>query len=136
MVLLEKTHHILCEIAHVFADQESEMTGRNLFVMDYLFANGITSPSGVGEICERVVKPGENSHGYFCDILKRVQSSCSFLVSIEVVLVVVCENLEAVLLQVLGIMKNCFYGSSVWLMPHVYAKPVRIIESRIVGGKQ
>ena len=95
--------------------------------MDNFFADCVTSPPCVREVCQGVVKAGKNGHGYLSYFFKRIQVCGSFLVSVEKVLVVVCKYLEAVLSQVLGIVENCFHGSSVWVMTHVDCKSVSVV---------
>ena len=136
MILLQQAHHVLREIGHVFSDQESEVSSRNFFVMDNLFTNGIASPSCIGQVSKRVEKACENCHGYLGDVLKRVLGGGSFFMPVEEVLVVVCEDLEAILLKVLGVVENGFNRSSIGLVPHVYSKPISVVQSWIMGDKQ
>lgn len=52
--MLHKTHHRVGEVAHILANGEGGVAGKDLFVVNDGVANSISCPSAVRDICERV----------------------------------------------------------------------------------
>jgi len=136
VVLCEQAHDTNGEVCHIFANHEGEVAGVDFLVVDDVVANLVTSPSGVGEVGQDVDVAGIHGHGHIGDVLKSVESRGPLLVSVEQVLVVVGVDLEAVLLQVLGVVKDGFDGSTVGLVAHVNSEPIVVVKLGVGGDEK
>ena len=135
MVLLEKIHHGI-EVAHVFANHESEVTGMDLLVMHDVVTDLVTSPLSVSGVGKDVLNTGEHGDRHSADVLQWDQISVLLLIVLEDVCVVVSENLETVLAQVLSIVQNGLDGGTVGLVAHVDGKSVVIIQLWVLVHKE
>ena len=135
LVLLEQAHDRLGEVGHIFADHESEMAGKDFFVMNDVVADLVTSPLAVGQVSQNVSSAREHSN-WDLDVLKRDQVSLTLLFAMDQVGVVVCPDLEAVFLDVLCVVQDRLNGRSVGLMAHIDGKSIVVIKGGIVRDEQ
>lgn len=136
VVLLEQVHHTLAEVRHVLAHHKSKMAGGDLFVVNDVVTDAITGPARVGQVGERVLSASEHSHGHLSDVLEFEERGVTLLVASEWVLVVVGPLLEAVFLQVLGVVKDRLDGGAVGLVTHVHSKARVVIKLGVLRNEK
>ena len=125
MVLLQKAHDGV-EVAHVFADHESEVTGMDLLVMDDVVADLIAGPLSVRGVRQDVLDTSKHSDRHSADVLERDQVGLSL--STDDVCVVVSEDLEAILFHILSVVQDSLDAGAVGLVAHIDGKSVIVIE--------
>lgn len=125
MVLLEQVHDSV-EVAHVFADHKGKVTGMDLLVVDNIVADLVASPLGIRGIRQNILDAREDSHGHSVDVLERDQVSLAL--AANDIRVVVSEDLEAVLFQILSVVKDGLDAGAVRLMAHIDGESVIVIE--------
>jgi hypothetical protein len=96
--------------------------------MDDIVADAVTSPPRVGEVGQDVCISGKHRHWDLCDVLEREKVGGPLLMPVKPVLVIIREDLEAILPQVLRVVKDSFYGSSIGFMTHVHSEPVGVVQ--------
>jgi hypothetical protein len=101
--------------------------------MHDVVAELVTGPSGVSKVGKFVDGAGIHGNGHIGDVLESVEGRGPLLLRVDPVQVVVRVDLEAVLLQILGIMKDGFDGSTVGLMAQVDCEPIVVVQLGIAG---
>ena len=125
MVLLEQVHHSI-EVAHVLADHKRKVTGMDLLVMDNIIADLVASPLSIRGIRQNILDAGEDSDRHRVDVLERDQVSLTL--ASDDIRVVVSKHLEAVLFQVLSVVKDGLDTGAIRLVAHIDGKAVIVVE--------
>ena len=102
VVLTKKAYDIVCEIAHVFANQEADVAANNLLIVDYVVSELLSNPLSICNICKFVSLAYKHGNRHI-NILERNQSCMLLLANVKPVRIVICPYLEPIFSDILGI---------------------------------
>ena len=108
----------------------------NLLVVNNVVANAITGPLSISRVGQDVLNSCKNCHRNRRYVLERNKVGVSLLVTGENVGVLVWENLESVLLHVLGVVEDGFDRGTVGLVAHVDCEAVIVVKFRVLVNKE
>jgi len=111
LVIGEQAHDRVGEVTHILGNQESEMTGLDLLVVDDTLTNLVTGPLCIPRVTDRVIladKHGNRDR----DVFKR--NKVGLTLGLEPLVVGIRPDLESVLPHILRVVQDIFDGGTSW----------------------